>query len=143
MTSPPGSPPMATASTLVARSPADCWRLFIDAAALTAWVPGLRRARIVATDAQGRALEVAFEFAASRTYALVYAYDDDARRVSWTARLGQRDGVAGWARFDAEDGGTRVTYATTDGAGRTADERAIDEPRALLAAFARWAAAAR
>ena len=73
----------------------------------------------------------------------VTAYDDDARAVSWTARLGQRDGVAGWARFDAEDGGTRVTYATTDGAGRTADERAIDEPRQLLAAFARWALTAR
>lgn len=134
---------MATASILVARSPADCWRLFIDAAALTAWVPGLRRARIVATDAQGRAQEVAFEFAASRTYSLVYAYEDDARRVSWSSRLGQRDGVAGWARFDGEDGGTRVTYATTDGAGRTADERAIDEPRQLLAAFARWALTAR
>lgn len=143
MIEPAGSPAMATASTFVDRSPADCWRLFIDAAALTAWVPGLRRARIVATDAQGRAQEVAFEFAASRTYTLVYAYDDADRRVSWTPRLGQRDGVAGWARFDAEDAGTRVTYATAAGDGRTADERAIDEPRALLAAFARWAAAAR
>ena len=36
-----------------------------------------------------------------------------------------------------------LTYATTDGAGRTDDERAIDEPRQLLAAFARWALAAR
>ena len=78
---------MTTASTLVARSPADCWRLFIDAAALTAWVPGLRRARIVATDAQGRAHEVAFEFAASRTYALVYAIATTALGIAETRPL--------------------------------------------------------
>ncbi len=134
---------MATASTFIARTPADCWRLFIDATVLTAWVPGLRRARVVATDATGRAREVAFEFAASRTYSLVYDYDADARKVAWASRLGQRDGVRGWARFDPEDGGTRVTYATEDGPARTADERALDEPHRLLAEFARWAAIAR
>ena len=134
---------MPTASTFVARTPADCWRQFTDVATLTGWVPGLRRARVVTSYPDGLAHEVAYEFAASRTYSLVYTYDAAARAVAWAPRIGLRDAVRGSARFDAEDDGTRVTYATEDGLGRTAAERAIDDPRELLASFARWMTATR
>ena len=133
---------MPTATLFVPRSPTDCWRHFTDAATLIGWVPGLRRARVVTTGADGLPLEVAFEFAASRTYSLVYRYDVAGRAVSWEPRVGLRDAVRGGARFDAEDGGTRVTYTTED-AGRSEAERALDDPERLLAAFAAWMRGAR
>jgi hypothetical protein len=129
---------MPSASVFVPRPPAACWREFTDATTLAGWVPGLRKAVVIATYADGLPLEVAYEFATSRTYSLVYRYDLDARAVAWEPRIGKRDAVRGSARFNAEDAGTRVTYATEDGVGRTAAERAIDDPRALLDAFARW-----
>ncbi|MBK9034507.1 MAG: SRPBCC family protein [Myxococcales bacterium] len=134
---------MSTASKFVPRAPEACWRHFTDAATLTGWVPGLRRARVVTSYPGGLAHEVAFEFAASRTYSLVYSYDVEARAVSWAPRMGQRDAVRGSARFDAEDHGTRVTYTTEDGDGRTAADRALDAPHALLESFVRWMVAAR
>ena len=103
----------------------------------------LRRARIVTSYPDGLAHEVAYEFAASRTYSLVYTYDHAARAVAWAPRVGLRDAVRGSARFDAEDAGTRVTYTTEDGHGRTEAERAIDDPDALLDSFARWMGAIR
>ncbi|HVV84901.1 MAG TPA: SRPBCC family protein, partial [Kofleriaceae bacterium] len=129
---------MPSASKLIPRSPQACWRQFVDADRLVGWVPGLRRARVVATHDDGLAREVAFEFATSRTYSLVYTYDAAARQVSWAPRIGQRDAVRGSARFDPEDGGTRVTYTLEPAVGRTAAEVAQDDPQALLDAFARW-----
>lgn len=119
-----------TASVFIERSPDACWREFTNAALLAAWVPGLRRARVVATGDDGLAREVAFEFAASLTYSLVYSYEAAAREVRWEPRVGRRDAVSGRARFEPEDAGTRVYY--------TADERADGDHDALLAAFQRW-----
>ena len=130
---------MPTASKLIARSPGACWKQFTDASRLLGWVPGLRRARVIASHPDGLPLEVAFEFAASRTYSLVYTYDREALVVSWSPRVGQRDAVSGSAGFAAEDGGTRVTYRA-DAPGRTDAERAVDDPQVLLDAFAVWMA---
>jgi hypothetical protein len=129
---------MPTATKLIPRSPAACWRHFIDAALLVAWVPGLRRARVVATLPDGLPLEIAFEFAASRTYSLVYRYDVATRTVTWSPRMGQRDAVLGSARFDDEDGATRVTYSLESSGARSAAERHDDDPVVLLDAFAAW-----
>ncbi len=134
---------MPSASKLIARKPDACWRHFTDAGTLLGWVPGLRRVRIVATFPDGLASEVAFEFATSRTYSLVYRYDREARAMWWEPRMGQRDAVRGSARFDGEDGGTRVTYTTEEGESRSAAERAVDDPTVLLEAFARWMARTR
>jgi uncharacterized protein YndB with AHSA1/START domain len=131
---------MPTATMLVPRSPAACWKQFTDASLLMAWVPGLRRARVIATHPDGLALEVAFEFATSRTYSLVYTYDLATLTVTWSPRMGQRDAVSGAARFAAEAGGTRVTYTVEAADGRSDAERDADDPDAVLAAFARWMA---
>jgi len=105
---------------------------------LKAWVPGLRRARVVATAPDGLPAEIYFELAATLTYSLAYTHDLERREVRWEPRVGRRDGVRGFARFDPEDDGTRITYGLEEGDGRTAADRAIADPQALLAAFSRW-----
>lgn len=131
---------MPSVRRFVPRPPAVCWRHFTDAASLTAWVPGLRRAWVVATDDDGLAREVAFEYSASRTYSLVYTYDRAALTVSWAPRSGQRDAVRGAARFVADSNGTLISYDVEEGAARTPAEQAADDPIALLDSFARWLA---
>lgn len=124
--------------TYIARSPDACWHALIDASLLAAWVPGLRRARVVELDAGGLAREVLFEFSASLTYSLVYSYDAVVRELRWEPRIGKRDAVRGFARFDACDGGTKMVYALEQGSGRNAADVALGDPELLVVAFARW-----
>jgi uncharacterized protein YndB with AHSA1/START domain len=121
---------MRTATVFIPRAPEACWRQFTDAGLLPGWVPGLRRARVVAAGDDGLAREVSFELGTSLTYSLVYSYDDAEREVRWEPRVGRRDAVRGVARFLAEDDGTRVVCSL--------DERTAGELDALLAAFRRW-----
>lgn len=123
--------------TFIARSPDTCWRAFTDASSLVAWVPGLRRALVVAAQPDGYALEVAFELA-SLSYSLVYTYEPVERRVDWEPRMGKRDGVRGFARFEACDGGTSMTYGIEQGPGRKYTALEIADTEALLAAFKRF-----
>jgi hypothetical protein len=128
-----------TVLAVVAREPDACWRAFIDASTFSAWIPGLRRARVVQVGAEGFASEILFEFGASRTYSLVYTYDVAKREVRWEPRANKRDAVAGFARFDAFDSGTRVTYGLANHTGVTQ----LDELTELIAAFGSWMAAAK
>ena len=124
---------------LIARPPVRCYQRFIDASALAAWVPNLRRVRVVASDLAGRPTEISFEFAKSLTYSLGYSYDDDARVVTWEPRAGRRDGVRGSARFEEnDDGGTTLTYELQQGPGRSATDVALGDPQRLVDAFAQW-----
>ncbi len=125
---------MQTALSVVAREPDTCWRAFIDATSFPAWIPGLRRAQVIQTNADGLPSEILFEFGASRTYSLVYTYDVAKREVHWQPRANKRDAVAGFARFEPLDSGTRVTYGLQNQVGAT-DAAELD---ALLAAFATW-----
>ena len=127
---------MQTVTAFVARDPQECWRIFTDVASLGAWVPGLRRAQTIALD-KGLPGEVHFEYASSMTYTLVYSYDPIQREVSWAPKLGKRDGVTGFARFDAFDTGTRVTYGIEHGDNRGPQDR-VDQ-QALVDAFAAFA----
>ena len=108
--------------------------MFIDVATLAAWVPGIRRAEVIAKE-KGLPSEVHFEFASSLAYTLVYRYDPIQRVLSWEPKLGKRDAVTGFARFDPAEGGTRMTYALEDGDGRGPVERALGNPSTLVAAF--------
>lgn len=119
----------------IARSPATCWRGLTDAASLPAWLPGLRRARVIEARPDGLAREVLFDFGSSLSYSLVYDYVPERREVTWEPRVGRRDAVRGFARIEPWDGGSRLTYALEPvDAGRGA----AGEPRELVAAFARW-----
>ncbi|MBX3157943.1 MAG: SRPBCC family protein [Deltaproteobacteria bacterium] len=131
-----------TVTSFVARDPETCWRLFTDAAALVMWVPGLRRAEVLAKE-RGMPAEIHFEFSESLVYTLAYAYDPAAREVRWQPKLGRRDGVSGSMRFDAGEGGTTLTYTLEHGAGRTPSERELGDIQRTVDAFVRWATAAR
>ncbi len=117
--------------------PQTCWRSFTDAAQLTSWIPGLRRAETIAT-AHGLPAEIHFEYASSRVYTLVYRYDLDKREVHWSPKLGKRDGVTGFARFEPSDEGTRMTYALEQGDARNAAERELGDVQTLLDSFVAW-----
>ncbi len=122
---------MRSAETVIDRSPEHCWRALTDAELLTAWVPGLRRARILDGGEGGLAREVQFEFSSSLTYSLVYTYDEATLCVRWEPRGGKRDAVRGFAQLELVDGGTRMIYGVEQGA-------STDDPDAFVAAFTRW-----
>jgi hypothetical protein len=115
------------------RSPAQCYSSFCDAAQLRLWLPALKKLRVATTDPQGRRREVVFELGDSLSFALVYAYDDAARRVRWVPSSGVQDGVSGTAVFEPDGEGTRFVYSLDSLRGREpGHERNVAE------AFARW-----
>jgi uncharacterized protein YndB with AHSA1/START domain len=128
---------MQIVSTVVSRPLDECWRVFTDPAQMTAWVPGLRAALVIESGDDGLPREIQFEFAADLVYSLDYTYDVAEHVVRWEPRAGETGAVRGYARFDAVEDGTEVTYALEHEAGRKAAERAIDNPRVLVDAFAR------
>lgn len=129
---------MQIVSVSVSRPLEACWRVFTDPKTMTSWVPGLRTATLVAARPDGLPAEIQFEFVAGLVYALIYTYDVEARVVRWEPREAKRGGVRGFARFDAVGDKTEVTYALEHDGGRRAAERALDDPRTLVEAFARW-----
>jgi hypothetical protein len=127
-----------TVTALIACDPTTCFRAFIDARHLTAWVPGLRRADIL-SKARGLAAEVHFEFANELAYTLAYSYDFAKREVRWQPKLGAAAGVSGFARFDdAPSDGTQITYALAHGEARSAAEQELGNLTVLVAAFVTW-----
>lgn len=114
-----------------------CWRAFTDARHLVAWVPGLRRADIL-SKSRGLAAEVHFEFASELAYTLEYTYDADKREVSWQPKLGRKEGVTGFARFDSVDGGTNITYGLEHGEARTPADQELGNLGVLVDAFVAW-----
>lgn len=121
---------METVSVLVPREVDQCWRVFTDVALLTTWVPGLRSAQILTME-RGLPEEIHFEFGAF-AYTLVYRYDRANHEVHWQPKLGKQEGVTGFARFEPEGAGTRVTYGLEPGASRTE----VEDLQPLVAAFA-------
>jgi hypothetical protein len=128
---------MKIVNTVVSRPLEACWRVFVDPAKMTAWVPGLRHVTVVSSRPDGLPQEVYFEYAADLIYVLLYTYDLEAHVVRWEPKESQRGGVRGFARFATLDGGTELTYAMEHDGGRKAAERALDEPSMLVEAFAR------
>ena len=74
-----------------------CFNEFVDLKSARLWLPGLRKAKVVRADAQGRPLEVSYEFGDVLSYALVYAYDEAQKKVRWVPSAGVQDGVSGSA----------------------------------------------
>jgi hypothetical protein len=126
-----------TVSVVVPKDPQTCWRLFTDISLLGAWVPGLRRSQVLAKE-RGMPLEVHYEFAESRAYTLVYSYDAERREVRWQPKLGRRDGVTGFARFEETDGGTLLTYGLEHGEARSASDRELGDAEKLVASLQAW-----
>ena len=118
---------------LVLTKPPDvCYRAFCDVASSRLWVPGLKKVRIVRTDASGRAVEVSYE-RRSLTYALVYAYDAAARKVRWVPSAGVSDGVSGRAEFADHADGCLFSYELDSQRGRSPEHHGE-----VARAFALW-----
>lgn len=100
-------------------SAAFCFSEFIDLRTARLWLPGLKKARVVRSDARGRPLEVSYEFGDVLSYALVYAYDDAARSVRWVPSAGLQDAVSGFASFDVVPEGCRFRYQLDSLRGRS------------------------
>lgn len=96
-----------------------CFSEFIDLKRARLWLPGLKKLQVVRSDAQGRPLEVSYEFGDVLSYALVYAYDDAAMRVRWVPSVGVRDGVSGFAAFAKSDRGCHFRYSLESFRGRS------------------------
>lgn len=125
---------MQTVTAVVERDPETCWGLFTDVTQLTSWVPGLRQALII-TGTATMPTEIHFEFGAL-AYTLVYAYDKRKHEVRWQPKLGPREGVTGFVRFDAAaDAGTLVTYGLEHGDARGEAERQLGDAQRLVEAF--------
>src|SRR6185369_12544515 len=106
---------------LISASPQRCFEAFCDLQAARHWVPGLKKLRVVRADAKGRPLEVEYEFGDSLSYALVYAYEDARRQVRWVPSAGVRDGVSGFAVFEAHEEGCRFRYSLESVRGRASE----------------------
>lgn len=100
-------------------SPETCFTEFIDLRCARLWLPGLKKARVVRSDAQGRPIEVSYEFGDVLSYALVYHYDDATKRVRWVPSAGLQDGVSGSASFDLAANGCLFRYSLDSLRGRS------------------------
>lgn len=128
---------MQIVATVVHRPLEVCWRVFTDPATMASWVPGLRSATLVTSRPDGLPEEIRFDYVGDLAYSLVYTYDVVERVIRWEPREAARGGVRGFARFSPLDDGVELTYAIEHDGGRKAAERALDDPRLLVEAFAR------
>lgn len=104
---------------VLSASPATCFSQFIDVGSARLWLPGLKKAKVVRSDARGRAAEVSYEFGESLSYALVYHYDEVQHRVRWVTSAGMQDGVSGSASFELAAEGCLFRYALESLRGRS------------------------
>jgi len=127
-----------TVVAFIQRSPDACWRVLVDPARFTGWVPGLRRAVVIASGPFNLPAEIHFEFSTALTYTLAYTYDLAAREVRFEPRLGKPDGVRGFARIEPHEGGARLEYGLEVGEARSAADRELGDVDALVASFVKW-----
>lgn len=112
--------------------------MFVDPTLLTHWVPGLRRAVVISLGPFNLPKEIHFEFSTSLAYTLVYSYDLAAHEMRFEPRLGKRDGVRGYVRFEPFDQGARIVYGLEAGDARSAADLELGDPEALVASFVKW-----
>ncbi len=96
----------------------DAYRQFCDTTLTRLWLPGLKQLKVVRSDEKGRAVEVSYSVGESLTYALVYKYDDDAKKVRWVPSAGVMDGVSGTAAFEPHADGCSFSYSIDSRRGR-------------------------
>jgi hypothetical protein len=114
-------------------SAAVAFQAFADVAQQRRWVPGVKKVKVVRSDARGRALEVFYEFGETLAYALVFHWDDGARKVRWVPSSGVLDGVSGSAWFEETAEGCVLHYHLEALKGRPEGHEA-----AVVAAFVAW-----
>lgn len=114
-------------------TPEVAYRAFCEIDRQRLWVPGLKKVKVVRADANGRALEVFYEFGESLAYALVYAWDDAQLKARWVPSSGVRDGVSGSVWFEATPGGCLMHYHLEALKGRPTDHE-----KEVVRGFREW-----
>lgn len=101
----------------VAVAPDRCWEVATDYERYPTWAKDVKHAAVLDRDDEGRGRRVEYRvagFGRSIRYVLEYDYGEAPRAFSWKLLEGDMlrrlDGRYG---FEAEDGGTRVTYDLT------------------------------
>ena len=104
----------ATETIIVKAAPEAVYAIAADFATYPSWVADLKSVSVLETDDAGRAAVVEFRAAAfgrTSTYSLRYDYSDAPHSLSWTQHQGDlTTSLDGTYRFDAVEGGTKVTY---------------------------------
>ena len=107
----------ATERTTIMASPERCFRAATDFEQYPRWARDIKEARIVATDREGRAVDVEYRVAAmgrSTTYTLRYFYGSDPLRIAWRLQSGDAtsrlDGEYQFVPVPGETDTTEVTY---------------------------------
>lgn len=104
----------ATETIIVKAAPEAVFAIAADFATYPSWVADLKSVSVLETDDAGRATVVEFRAAAfgrTSTYSLRYDYSDAPRVLRWTQHQGDlTTSLDGAYRFDAVEGGTKVTY---------------------------------
>lgn len=107
----------ATQQMVVGASPEQTWQVLTDFDEYPTWATDLKSAEVVARDAEGRALEVAFRAAAmgrSTSYRLRYDYSRAPEVLAWKLVEGditrKLDGSYVLAPVDGDADSTLVTY---------------------------------
>lgn len=113
--------------------PTVAYRAFCEIDRQRLWVPGLKKVKVVRSDAQGRPIEVFYEFGESLSYALVYVWDDAQLKARWVPSSGVRDGVSGSVWFEKAASGCVMHYQLEALKGRPADHE-----RAVVRGFEAW-----
>jgi hypothetical protein len=117
----------------IQKPPRECYEAFKDLSKARLWVPGLKKVRVVTSNKDGSAREVAFEFGETSSYSLVYKWDDENLRVRWVPSSGVMDAVAGVASFAAHAQGCLFIYTLEALRGRS-PHHADD----VADAFSKW-----
>ena len=99
---------------LVNAAPEAVYGVVTDFANYANWVSDLKKIEVLERDSEGRPLEIEFRAAAfgrSTTYTLRYDYSRAPELLSWFQTQGDiTETMKGQYRFEAVDGGTKVTY---------------------------------
>jgi ribosome-associated toxin RatA of RatAB toxin-antitoxin module len=99
---------------VVNAAPEAVYGVVTDFANYANWVSDLKKIEVLERDSEGRPLEIEFRAAAfgrSTTYTLRYDYSRAPELLSWFQTQGDiTETMKGQYRFEAVDGGTKVTY---------------------------------
>ena len=110
-------PDQATERTTIDAAPADVYAVALDVERYPEWARDVKEASVIDSDADGRALRVAFRAAAmghSARYVLRYDHSGAPRRLAWVLEQGdivrRLDGEYLFDPVDGDEQATEVTY---------------------------------
>lgn len=128
----------------IARPAQECFERFCEIDRIGEWLPWIVDIQSVSFHRNtGLAAEVKFlarsEAKGDWSYALLYSYDASRRRVAWYPSEEAGQAVRGFAAFDEQGDGCRMTYSLELGILRSRDREEWEaEATIVIEAFRKW-----